>query len=168
MTYFALTKNINLYQKVTEILDLKFNCKRAIEIDFSHPKPAFGGEYAGVYDFSISHSGDLAAIAVSDKKIGCDLELLKGKDRAAVLKRFADDEMSAIKCERDFLENWTAKEAFIKMNGGSIALLLKRLIYIDGHICLDERVQSCPIVHLPFAGGIACVCGDDDIKICNI
>ena len=48
MTYFALTENKNLYQIVTEILDLKFNCKRAIGIAVSPPKPAFGGADAGV------------------------------------------------------------------------------------------------------------------------
>ena len=168
MTYFALTRNKNLYQQVAEILDEKFGCRRTIEIDFSSPKPALIGAYAGVYDFSISHSGHLAAIAVSDKNIGCDLELFKGRERAAVIKRFCAEEREAIKSERDFIENWTAKEAFIKMNAFSLATHLRRLKYVDGRIWLDGCEQNCEIVHLPFDGGTACVCGDGDIKIITI
>lgn len=168
MTVFALTKNANLYQKAAEMLDLYFGCRRTIEIDFSNPKPAFVGAYYGVYDLSVSHSGNLAAIAVSDKKIGCDLELLKGRDRAAVIKRFTERERAAIKSERDFVENWTAKEAYIKLNALALATHLKRLEYFDGRIYLDGQDTDCPVVHLPFNGGMACVCGDVDIKIVNI
>ncbi len=168
MTFFCLTENINLYRKVAEILDRKFACRRTIEIDFSHPKPALTGAYCGVYDFSISHSGTLAAIAVSDKKVGCDLELLKGRERAAVIKRFFPKERSAIADERGFIENWTAKEAFIKMNALSLATHLKRLEYADGAIFMDGRRQDCAVVHIAFEGGVACVCGDGDIEIIHI
>lgn len=168
MTFFCLTENKNVYQKVAEILDEKFRCRRTIEIDFSRPKPALAGAYAGLYDFSISHSGDIAAIAVSDRKVGCDLELLKEKSRAAIIKRFSQREREAIKTERDFIENWTAKEAFIKLHSLSLATHLKKLEYADGAIFSDNIMQDCPIVHLPFEGGIACVCGDGDIKIIYI
>ena len=168
MTFFCLTQNIEPYRKVKELLERNFNCKRAIEISFSRQKPALAGTYAGVYDFSISHSGAIAAIAVSDKKIGCDIELLKGKDRTAVINRFTGREKATIKSERDFVENWTAKEAYIKLNALALATHLKRLEYFEGRIYLDGEGTDCPVVHLPFKGGMACVCGDSDIKIADV
>lgn len=168
MTFFALTKNVDLYQKAAEMLDIYFGCRRTIEIDFSQPKPAFAGAYYGVYDLSVSHSGHLAAIAVSDKKTGCDLELFKEREHPAIIKRFTARERQQILSERDFIENWTAKEAFIKLNSYALATHLRRLEYFDGHIFMDGEETGCPVIHLPFSGGMACVCGDNNIKVVNI
>ncbi len=168
MTFFALTHNDNLYAKACAMLDMCFGCKGGIEIDFSGAKPALGGAYAGVYDFSIAHSGEAAAIAVSDKKIGCDIEIFKGKEHSAVASRFTGRERENISCERDFIINWTAKEAYIKRRALALATHLKRLEFFDDAIWLDGRRQPDQIVHLPFDGGIACVCGDCDIKITEI
>ena len=54
------------------------------------------------------------------------------------------------------------------MNAFSLATHLRRLKYVDGRIWLDGCEQNCEIVHLPFDGGTACVCGDGDIKIITI
>ncbi len=168
MTFFALTENRNLYQKVAQILDENFGCRKTIEIAFGGGKPTFAGAYSGAYDFNVSHSGGVAAVAVSDKKTGCDIELLKGRERAAVIRSFTPREAAEISDEMSFLYNWTAKEAFIKMNGFTLAAHMKRLEYADGKIFLDEKAQECVVRHFPFDGGVACVCGDGDIHIIAI
>lgn len=168
MTFFCLTHNDNLYAKTAVMLDRYFGCKSTIEIDFSQPKPRLAGAYYGVYDFSIAHSGKAAAIAVSDKKIGCDIELYRGRSHRAVTARFTERERSAAENERGFIENWTVKEAFIKLNAYALATHLKRLEYYEGNIFMDGELQPCGIVHIPFADGMACVCGDTDIKIADI
>ena len=163
MTYFALTENGNVYKKAALLLQTCFGAEGA-KVDYSAPRPTFAGAYMGVYDFNISHSGDIAAIAVSDKKIGCDLELFTGREHAAIIERFSAREKAEICGEEDFLLNWTAKEAFIKLNAFTLATHLKRLEYFEGDIYMDGEKQSCPIVHIFLPYGILCLCGDDTLR----
>ena len=163
MIILAVTKNCDLYEKAARILREYFYCKGQTDIDFSRPKPALAGTYAGVYDFNISHSGSLGLIAVGDRPTGCDIEILKNRAHAAVIGRFTADERREIACERDFLRNWTAKEAFIKLNGFALTTHLKRLEYREGAIWLDGRRQACPVFHIQGRDFTACICGDDKI-----
>ena len=163
MTVAALSDSADLYGKAMRILRSHFGADGRTEIDFSRPKPALAGTYAGVYDFNISHSGSLGLIAVGDRPTGCDIEILKNRAHAAVIGRFTADERREIACERDFLRNWTAKEAFIKLNGFALATHLKRLEYREGSIWLDGRRQACPVFHIQGRNFTACICGDDKI-----
>ena len=163
MIILAVTKNCDLYEKAARILREYFYCKGQTDIDFSRPKPAFAGTYCGMYDFNISHSGKLAAIAVSDKTVGCDIEELKGRAHRAVMDRLTSRERAGLESEEDFLRNWTAKEAFIKMHGFSIATHLKRLEYFDGGIWLDETKQPCTITHLVSPSCVIAVCGEEGV-----
>lgn len=73
--------------------------------------------------FSLSHSGDYVALAVSDKyEVGCDIERIRDCDFAKLARLvFIDNELGELKAaedERDsFFELWTKKEAFIKCIG---------------------------------------------------
>ena len=60
--------------------------------------------------------------------------------------------------------NWTAKEAFIKLNAFALATHLKRLEYFEGDIYMDGEKQNCPIVHIFLPYGILCLCGDDTLR----
>lgn len=167
MTYLTVTAQEDVYAKAVKMLERYFG-RGGAQIDFSNPKPAFKGAYAGGYDFNISHSGGLAAIAVSDGKIGCDIEVLKGRRHPAVCARLSEEERADAADERGFLKIWTAKEAFIKMNGLSLATHLKRLAFTGGRIYLDGRPADCPAVHFMTQNAVICVCGDDDIRLCEI
>ena len=77
--------------------------------------------------FSISHSDTLAAVVLSDKNVGIDLEFIdSSRDILAISKRFfAPEEHSAI-CEskypiEDFFALWTKKEALSKLLGKGLA-----------------------------------------------
>ena len=77
-------------------------------------------------DFNLSHSGNYAVLAVSDRPVGIDVECLK-KPRMAVAERFFckkeyEDILKAEDLEREnrFLEYWTMKEAYVKRTGNGL------------------------------------------------
>lgn len=82
-------------------------------------------------DFSLSHSGKYAVLAVSDKPVGVDVERLRG-NRLNVAKRcFHKKEYEDImalqrkeSCDRRFLEYWTMKEAYVKRTGDGLRIPL--------------------------------------------
>ena len=71
-------------------------------------------------DFNLSHSGELALIAVADGlRLGIDVEKPRGRDPLRVANRyFSPAEVEAIRAAGDsadeFLRYWTAKEALAK------------------------------------------------------
>lgn len=88
-------------------------------------------ETGGGIDFSLSHSGDYAVFAISDKPVGVDIER-KTDGCEAVAKRFFREEeykdmMGADTEEerkRRFLEYWTMKEAYVKRDGRGLQIPL--------------------------------------------
>ena len=109
--------------------------------------------------FSLSHSGDKAVIALCDKPVGVDFELFGAHKFESVLSRLTARERQEIQSdEKKFLENWTAKEAYIKMVGGTIAGYLKRLEYFNGVIFLDNLPQNCGICAHEYEFGIVTTC----------
>lgn len=117
--------------------------------------------------FSVSHSENKAVIAVSDTPVGVDMEVLPRKIPQSVLSRFSDRERAEINGnERKFLENWTAKEAFVKMNGGKIFSLFRRLEYFGGRIYLDGNPQNCIIYAHQNDFSVVTTCAEDNGKAC--
>lgn len=84
-------------------------------------------KFGKTIDFNLSHSGRYVVLAVSDSRVGIDIEERK-KDRLAVAKRcfdkreYEDIVMADTEVERDmrFLEYWTMKEAYVKYLGEGI------------------------------------------------
>lgn len=88
-----------------------------------HDKPYI--KDGGLY-FSVSHSGDIVAIATDTAEVGCDVELIVADNRLKIADRFyhpaergyvagADDKKAA------FTRVWTRKEAYLKMTGEGIS-----------------------------------------------
>ena len=95
--------------------------------------------------FNLSHSGDLAAYAVSRARdIGIDLEFLGRKVAwEQVAKRFyAQEEQAALEAveegdrDRTFFSIWTLKEAYLKAQGTGISVPL------DGFAVLSAGAES--------------------------
>lgn len=97
--------------------------------------------------FSISHSKDVAAVAVSDKKIGVDIEKIRfcetrvakyacvGGDLEFVFGSDVIPESFDEASLTRFFRLWTAKEAYFKLCGTGISKL-KTVSYEDiRHIC---------------------------------
>jgi len=96
-----------------------------------HGKPAVRG---GGPEFSVSHSGDLVAVAVATAPVGVDVEQLDGRERElgggdpVTLARMvlAEEERAALAAvgpegrARAFLVAWTRKEAVTKARGDGL------------------------------------------------
>lgn len=96
-------------------------------------KPELGPEYDGRLKFNLSHSADLALIAiVADADVGVDLEYLRAQSDYADIARyfFSAAEADQLSVLPDplyadaFLACWTKKEAYLKACGNGLAVPL--------------------------------------------
>lgn len=107
--------------KLREILGGYLN-KSPSQLDFlygAHGKPQLAG-----LDFNLSHTGDLAVLAVAqDVTLGIDIEAIKPIDMAVARSHFAPSEIEALRqlpsAEKRaaFYRCWTRKEAYLKARG---------------------------------------------------
>lgn len=82
--------------------------------------------------FSVTHSQGFAFIVLCDRPVGVDYEVIRERKFSAVLSRFTPREIEDISgATEKFLKNWVAKEAYVKMIGGTLAHDLKRLEFYD-------------------------------------
>ncbi len=129
-----------------------------IEFDISeHGKPYAKGINA---HFSISHSGELAVCAVSDKEIGIDIEKIRDIN-PKVSKRFAcETELEYInKHINGFLEIWTLKEAYFKCIGTGLGPDIKNVSFdiSENSISCSEDGFNCSFIEIE-KGYICSVC----------
>lgn len=110
--------------------------------------------------FSVSHSGDRAVIAISRSGVGIDLENFTKKIRQSVLSRFPARERAEIFDEKDFLQHWTAREAYIKFLGLTLAKMWKHVEFYGGKIFVDGEMQEVKIRFYEFYYGIAALCSE--------
>ncbi|MGN0183582.1 MAG: 4'-phosphopantetheinyl transferase family protein [Aristaeellaceae bacterium] len=68
--------------------------------------------------FSLSHSGKLAAVLISDEPCGVDIELVRPEVAARLRERCLSDAERARDC--DFFELWTKKECIAKLDGSGM------------------------------------------------
>ena len=108
--------------------------------------------------FSKSHKKTRAAFAISDKPVGIDMEVLTGRERNSILQRFSERERSEISCERDFLNHWTAREAFVKLYGYTLLNTYRRIEFYGGKIYLDGIVQQVKLESYSFENAQITVC----------
>lgn len=111
--------------------------------------------------FSYSHSGERGLLAISVRPVGADFELFRGRTRDSVLRRFTGRERAEIACERDFLFHWTAREAYIKLYGSTLAEMWKRVEFFGGKIYVDGDIRPVKITHYAFWCGVGAVCAEE-------
>lgn len=94
--------------------------------------------------YSISHSGDMVAVALSPKEVGCDVEC-KSKNAMSIAEHFfSEDEVAFLRSIDDesrqgleFTRLWTMKESVVKCSGEGIRRAFSDFSLID---CAGERV----------------------------
>ena len=86
-----------------------------------------GKPYADGLDihFSLSHSGNLAVCAISDKPVGIDVEKVRSVNMRVAQKWFTPKEQYYVfsdkrKTQKRFFEIWTKKEAYVKRMGTGV------------------------------------------------
>ncbi len=126
-----------------------------------HGKPYFDGYRE--WQFNISHTSEMIAIAMSDKPVGIDIEKIQKQDLRIAERFFTDTEHSYINDadsdadkNKRFLEVWTKKEAYIKFTGEGMSrpinsfcvfdvLAKNQTVYWDGYIlsvCCSNQADS--------------------------
>lgn len=81
-------------------------------------------------EFSISHSGNMVACAVSDKEIGIDIEKIRDVNPRATAKFATDSEINYINSDSDgFFKIWTLKEAYFKCIGTGLGSDIKSVSF---------------------------------------
>ena len=88
-----------------------------------HEKPYLADE---ALFFSVSHSGDIVAIASDTAEVGCDVEVIPAEKRLKIADRFYHPNereyvYSSDDKTRAFCRIWTRKEAYLKMTGEGIS-----------------------------------------------
>lgn len=114
--------------------------------------------------FNLSHSGDYAVCAVSDREVGVDIQKEQHTFRLGLLNRVLHEEEKAsfftgreqkaecsyVKQEPEvhmFFQIWAAKEAFVKCTGEGLAKDFKELLtdFSKGEIIDIRTGQKCRI-----------------------
>ncbi len=86
--------------------------------------------------FSISHSGDMALVAVSDKEVGADIQEWRELKADIAGRFFHPDEkahlekLPASESEKAFFELWCLKESYIKFTGKGLTQALDELNFL--------------------------------------
>ena len=103
--------------------ELAIEASACVHCGEAHGKPVLAGPDGGWLRFSVSHSGDLAAIAVANgREVGVDVEAAReGRRMQQIADRwFSEAESAALRSlsggERDatFYRLWARKEAYLK------------------------------------------------------
>jgi 4'-phosphopantetheinyl transferase len=87
--------------------------------------------------FSISHSGDFAAVAVSDNQVGVDIQIpggFKKREKYMLFSPAENEFVNAENSENRFYTLWTRKEAYIKAEGGTLSDAAKISLVCGGEL----------------------------------
>ncbi len=148
------TANERVYGKLKSLLNTDEPIKRG-----KNGKP-----YTDGASFSVTHTADTALIAISDKPVGIDAEIIRERKSVSIIKRLTARERAEIKgSSLEFLKNWIVKEAYIKMLGGTLAHDFKRLEYFEGVLLCDGLKPECNIRCAVYGGLVYAVCAESEI-----
>lgn len=116
--------------------------------------------------FNISHSGDYVLFALSDKKIGCDIEKLHNIDSERLGRIvFCENEMAQIKNAADkqkcFFDLWTRKEGLLKCIGTGFHQHSKGVDVSQSTCRFAENTYHFKMWHID--GYTASVCSEYDV-----
>lgn len=137
-------------QSLYAALLLPFACTDQYDLPFAEVDPiwpAKGKPFLHSHPeihFSIAHSGNCAAVAVSDEEIGLDAELIAKAPMKALKRAFSEEEANQILSSDDpnleFFRIWTRKEAYGKYLGTGLSThVLKSDTLLAEH---DSRISE--------------------------
>lgn len=122
-----------------------------------HGKPYLEGT---PLHFNLSHSGKLLAVAVSDLEVGIDVQERTEKGYPFLRMRLTPAER-----EEDFFRLWTAKEAYVKLRGTTLAHTLFSLEYKKGKLHENGTPLSVFLSHSELLGCAVTVCAEKETEV---
>ncbi|AYG69903.1 MULTISPECIES: 4'-phosphopantetheinyl transferase superfamily protein [unclassified Rhizobium] len=160
---------------------------QAIRFNYGdHGKPSVSAGGAASIRFNLSHSADLAVLAVSDRyELGVDIEEIRFLKEDVAKRFFSRREYGTLRslpaeCYLDgFYRCWTRKEAFIKAHGAGLSLPLDsfdvtfdwssepRLERLEGEPDAPENWIVLELATpINFAGAIVASTGGRRLRLC--
>lgn len=116
------------------LADIKIDEKQVEYVLKDNGKPYIKG--VKDFHFNLSHSGDYSVCTVSNKIVGCDIELIKNIDFKLADRFFNQKEAELIKNQQTneqkldlFFRIWTLKESFIKATGKGLSEKLQSFYF---------------------------------------
>ena len=102
--------------------------------------------------FSLSHSGDLVGLAVSEQELGLDVQRVTGTDWKKLAGRFfAEEEQKELEklCEtseelgrKEFFRLWCQKESYGKLTGeGVLPYLQERVTEFENAVFFEKELE---------------------------
>lgn len=115
--------------------------------------------------FNLSHSGNITALAIAKQEVGLDIQERTERAFPAALSRLTPAERA-----EDFFALWTAKEAYIKYKGGSLAKMLSALEYCGGVLYENGAPVNAHLLRFELKDCAACVCSarSEEVKLIEI
>lgn len=109
--------------------------KRDIKIEYEKSgKPYILGSSYGI---SISHSKDMALVAINEDLVGADIEVVRPYNEKLIKRYFSPEEISFIDSPEKFFTLWTVKEAYLKLTGTGLKGIKKLNVVTDGIIKIE-------------------------------
>ena len=129
-----------------------------------HGKPTLPGGP----QFSLSHSGQLAVLAVSDAPVGIDVEKPRPVRDTVARRYFREDELAWMAGdEKRFFHLWTRKEAVLKCCGRGLSLSPAEFSVLPGHTPALEGMD-CTLTTWEYKGhilSVASAAGDEECRM---
>ena len=137
---------------------------RALRLAATGRGKPFLVDYENV-NFNLSHSHDLAALAVlaGPRRIGVDIEKLGPVPDGVSAEAFAPAEIRRIETAANpvasFFAHWTMKEAYLKANGDGLHVPLTNVRVVPG---APQRIGKVVVSEFDFCGGYAAAIAIDN------
>lgn len=89
------------------------------------------------YGISISHSKDMALVAINEDAVGADIEVIRPFNEKLIKTYFSPNEIAFIDSPEKFFTIWTVKEAYLKLTGVGLRGIKKLNVVTDGKIKIE-------------------------------
>lgn len=110
--------------------------------------------------FNVTHTEGLTAVAVCGQEVGLDAERRTERRSGALKAR-----LTPLEREEDFFELWTAKEAYVKFRGETLARMLPSLTYERKSLFLNSHPIPAFFKHFQLGEHTLCVCTEREETI---
>ncbi len=117
--------------------------------------------------FNLSHAGQYAVCAISDRPVGIDIEQMVSRDFSIFQSVWTEREKKLFQVHNmeDFYDLWTAKESYVKWLGTGLATDLQTMsIELDGSVYQHGHKADVRVQHLWIGSQYRCaVCSEDRV-----
>ena len=112
-------------------------------------------------EFSLTHTDRLYVAALSDAPVGIDAGPLQRQIEYEKIakRRFPEADAKSTRSQKDFLFAWTAREAYVKFSGSTLAESLKNLCFSQENLLVTHKTLGAfPVRFFEIENHLVAVC----------